>query len=117
MRALIFVSALIAASTLTSAAFAEPVAYRLDPRHTQVGFSVDRFGFNRVLGRFDAVSGEMVIDEAAPARSSVNAVVQMSSYNSGDTRPPGPECANPQPAPPAPPQPGCGGGRDEHLRA
>jgi len=83
MRALIFAAALFAAS----AASAEPVTYTLDPAHTQVAFSIDRFGFNRVLGRFDDVTGEMVLDEANPANSSVRATIQVGSVDSGnDTR-------------------------------
>ncbi len=83
MRALIFVAMFASAG----AAYAEPVTYTLDPAHTQVGFSIDRFGFNNVLGRFDQVSGEVVLDEAHPQNSSVHAVVQMTSVSTGnDTR-------------------------------
>lgn len=83
MRALIFAAALFAAG----AAHAEPVTYTLDPSHTQVAFSIDRFGFNRVLGRFDDVAGELVLDEANPANSSVRATIQVASVDSGhDTR-------------------------------
>ena len=83
MRAFVFAAAVFAAG----AAYAEPVAYVLDPAHTQVGFSIDRFGFNRVLGRFEDVTGEIVLDEANPANSSVRAVVQIASVDSGsDTR-------------------------------
>ena len=83
MRALLFAAALFAAG----AAHADPVTYTLDPAHTQVAFSIDRFGFNRVLGRFDTVSGELVLDEANPANSSVRATVQIASVDSGnDTR-------------------------------
>lgn len=80
---MIFAAALFAAG----AAQAEPVTYTLDPAHTQVGFTIDRFGFNRVIGLFDTVSGELVLDEANPANSSVHAVVQIASVDSGnDTR-------------------------------
>jgi polyisoprenoid-binding protein YceI len=83
MRALVFAAALSAAG----AAFAEPVTYTLDPAHTQVAFTIDRFGFNRVLGRFEDVSGELVLDEANPANSSVRATIQVASVDSGnDTR-------------------------------
>lgn len=81
MRALIFAAALFAAG----AAHAEPVTYALDPSHTQVAFSIDRFGFNRVLGQFDTVEGELVLDEANPANSSVRAVVQIGSLSAGNT--------------------------------
>lgn len=56
----------------------------LDPAHTQVAFSIDRFGFNRVLGRFEQVSGAIVLDEANPENSSVTAEVQMASVSAGD---------------------------------
>ncbi|MBC7769194.1 MAG: YceI family protein [Phycisphaerales bacterium] len=83
MRAFIFAAALLTAG----AASAEPVTYTLDPAHTQVAFSIDRFGFNRVLGRFETVTGELVLDEANPANSSVRATIQVASVDSGhDTR-------------------------------
>jgi polyisoprenoid-binding protein YceI len=83
MRALIFAAVLATAG----AASAEPVTYALDPAHTQVAFSIDRFGFNHVLGRFEDVSGELVLDEANPANSSVRAVIQIGSIDTGnDTR-------------------------------
>ncbi len=89
MRALIIAAALLAAG----AASAEPVTYIIDPAHTQVAFSIDRFGFNHVLGRFDAVSGEIVLDQANPTNSSVRASIQIASISSGNAT------------------------RDEHLRA
>jgi polyisoprenoid-binding protein YceI len=83
MRALLFAAALFAAG----AARAEPVTYTLDPAHTQVAFTIERFGFNSVLGRFEDVSGEVTIDEANPANSSVRATIQVASIDTGnDTR-------------------------------
>lgn len=83
MRALFFAGALLAAG----AAYAEPVTYTLDPAHTQVSFTIDRFGFNNVLGRFETVSGEVMLDQANPAASSVHAVIQVASIDSSnDTR-------------------------------
>lgn len=83
MRAWIFAAAFAA----SGAAFAEPVTYSLDPAHTQVAFAIDRFGFNRVLGRFEDVTGELILDEANPANSSVQATIQVASVDSSnDTR-------------------------------
>jgi len=83
VRTLLFAAALFACG----AAHAEPVTYTLDPAHTQVAFSIDRFGFNRVLGRFEDVSGELILDEANPASSSVRATIQVASIDTGsDTR-------------------------------
>lgn len=80
MRALTFIAAMFAAS----AAYAEPVTYTIDPAHTQVSFSVNRFGFNNVLGRFDGATGEIVLDEANPANSSVRATIQTGGVALGD---------------------------------
>src|SRR5262249_30651404 len=86
-----------------SPASANPVDYQIDPAHTQIGFTIDRFGFNRVLGRFDGridahgnqieaadpsatwvISGDMMLDQAQPAHSNVHVVVQMAGYTSGN---------------------------------
>jgi len=83
MRALLFAAALLFAN----AAHAQPVTYALDPAHTQVAFTIERFGFNNVLGRFEDVSGEVVLDQANPANSSVRATIQVASVDSSnDTR-------------------------------
>jgi polyisoprenoid-binding protein YceI len=81
MRSLIFAAVAFLAA---GAAHAEPVTYALDPAHTQVAFSIDRFGFNRVLGQFDTVEGQLILDEANPANSSVRATVQIASVSSGN---------------------------------
>lgn len=80
MRALLLAFALLAT---TGAAHAED-RFTLDPAHTQVAFSFDRFGFTRVLGRFDAATGEVVLDQTTPANSSVHAVVQVASVTTGN---------------------------------
>jgi len=80
MRALIFAAALLAAG----AAQAEPVRYVLDPAHTQVAFSIDRLGFTHVLGQFESVEGELILDEANPAASSVRATIQTASLDAGN---------------------------------
>lgn len=81
MRVLLIAAAFLAAA---ASAHAEPVRYDLDPAHTQVAFRIDRFGFNAVLGQFDQVTGEVIIDEANPARSSVRATIQVASVSSGN---------------------------------
>ena len=107
MRALLFAAALMAAP----AAFAEPQTYTLDPQHAQAAFSIDRFGFNHVIGRFDGmldangrlvtdqdvqtqtnpppartpvISGELVLDEAAPEHSSVHAIIRTAGLTTGN---------------------------------
>jgi polyisoprenoid-binding protein YceI len=83
MRVLIFVAAMFAAG----GAYAEPVRYVLDPAHTQVAFTIDRLGFTHILGGFEAVEGELILDEENPAASSVRATIQVASLDAGnDTR-------------------------------
>ncbi len=79
MRALLFAAAMFAAG----AAHAEPVTYTLDPAHTQVAFSIDRLGFTHILGGFETVSGELILDEENPAASSVRATIETASLNAG----------------------------------
>ena len=80
LAAFVFAAALLFAP----AVFAAPEKCTIDPAHTQVEFSIDRFGFNRVVGRFDAVAGEVVLDQAAPAASSVAATIQTASISTGN---------------------------------
>jgi polyisoprenoid-binding protein YceI len=100
MRALVFALAAIAAAacastdgaqaqnggqaTVAAAASAGATRYVLDPEHTQIGFSVPRFGFNNVLARFDNVSGEVTLDQAHPERSSVTATVRIADLSTGN---------------------------------
>ena len=76
---------LAAVLALTAApALAAPVAYTLDPAHTQTTVAVDRFGFTTVLAAFTASSGTIWIDEANPANSRVEAQVTVASLYAGD---------------------------------
>lgn len=90
MRALAFALAILAAACASSeparaqATPAQSERYVLDAAHTQVAFSIERFGFNYVLGRFDAVSGEVTLDQTHPTGSSVTATVQTASVSSGN---------------------------------
>jgi polyisoprenoid-binding protein YceI len=101
MRVLFSALAMFAVACATPAATqaqpqqaaAQATTYTLDGAHTQVAFSIDRFGFNHVLGRFDTIAGSVNIDQANPERSSVNATIQTTSVSSGNAT------------------------RDEHLRA
>jgi len=81
MKRLILAAVLALAATPVLAA---PVAYTLDPTHTQTTFTVDRFGFTTVLGAFTTSSGTIWIDEAAPANSRVEAQVTVASLYAGD---------------------------------
>lgn len=77
---------ILAACATPSVAQAPPPAerYVLDGAHTQVTFSVSRFGFTHIFGRFDNVAGVVMLDQAHPENSSVTATIQTASISSGD---------------------------------
>lgn len=61
--------------------------YVIDKAHTHVQFSVQRFGFNDVIGFFPELSGVITLDEDAPENSSVSVEIDVASLVSGnDTR-------------------------------
>jgi polyisoprenoid-binding protein YceI len=55
--------------------------WRIDPAHSQVGFAV-RHLMSKVRGTFDEFSGQIVTADQ-PAESTVTAVVELSSVNTG----------------------------------
>lgn len=67
-----------------NAAAAQDGAYVIDASHSHVQFSVDRFGFNSVIGAFRDVSGSVALNEKDPAKSAVTARIVVSSLQSGD---------------------------------
>lgn len=82
MKRLILAAALAAAAA--TPALSDPVAYTIDPAHTQTTFQIDRFGFTTVFGAFTASEGTIWIDEANPANSRVEASVKTASLLAGD---------------------------------
>lgn len=88
LTALAMFAAACATTATTQAQVSAPLAaeeYVIDPAHTQVAFSIERFGFNFVLGRFDNLAGTIMLDQANPERSSVTATIQVASISSGNT--------------------------------
>jgi polyisoprenoid-binding protein YceI len=57
--------------------------WQIDPAHTNVEFSLKHLMISTVRGRFGAVSGTIVLDEANPAASTVTAEIDATSI---DTR-------------------------------
>lgn len=54
-----------------SAAAAAPEKYTVDPSHAQIVFSYDHLGFSTGTGMFSGFEGEIMFDQAEPAKSSV----------------------------------------------
>lgn len=76
------IAGLFGAAFAPAPAFAED--FVIDPAHSFVQFSVDRFGFSAVIGEFRAVSGTVSLHEATPSKSAVAASVTTASLDSGD---------------------------------
>src|SRR5271165_5880894 len=68
---------------VSAAAFAAPVTYILDPRHTYPSFEADHFGGLSVWrGKFTDTSGKVVYDKEAKS-GSIEVTVNMSSVDYG----------------------------------
>ena len=78
-------AALISCSMMAAPAFAAEVAYKLDSAHTETSFVIDRFGFNSVIGLFAKTEGTVWLDEAAPEKSRVEAVIAVDSLLTANT--------------------------------
>jgi polyisoprenoid-binding protein YceI len=64
-------------------ALAAPTTFKLDPSHSQVGFSVRHLVISNVRGEFRKYEGTVALDDADPARSTVEATIDVGSV---DTR-------------------------------
>lgn len=73
----VFAGSLVAAPALAGD------AYVIDASHTQVLFSVERFGFNSTIGAFTDVKGTLDLDEEHPEKSTVNVQIATNSLWSG----------------------------------
>ena len=69
----------------TSPAAAAPIAWKVDPAHTEVGFQVRHF-FSKVHGVFHDVDGTIVFDEADPSAIKVDCTAQVKSVDTGNDR-------------------------------
>jgi polyisoprenoid-binding protein YceI len=58
----------------------------IDPSHSLVEFGVRHMMFTTVKGRFSAVEGTIVEDDANPGRSSVQATIQAASIDTRDEK-------------------------------
>lgn len=63
------------------AALADPSTWSIDPAHSQTMFTVRHMVISSVRGQFDRTTGAVVLDEQDPARSSVEATIDVNSVN------------------------------------
>lgn len=74
--------ALLIAATLTSAAYAAPETYAIEPSHSMPRFEYSHFGYSVQLSRFDKTSGSITLDRAKKA-GSVDVTIDTKSVNTG----------------------------------
>lgn len=65
----------------SSAAFAAPVSYTIDPTHTNVLFSWNHFGYSNPTGNLGQATGTIVFDQENPAASSVEVTLPLSALD------------------------------------
>ena len=53
--------------------------YKIEPLHTQIGFSVIHLGYNPYMGLFSGVSGTLVLDPANPTAAKLDVTIPVDS--------------------------------------
>jgi polyisoprenoid-binding protein YceI len=76
---------LLALSLFASVATAETMAFRIDPNHSRVGFTIRHF-FTRVSGNFREFSGRILYDDKQPENSQVNVEIKTASIFTNNDR-------------------------------
>jgi polyisoprenoid-binding protein YceI len=79
-------AALLASAVLLVAAplaMAQTSTWKSDPAHSEVDFSIKHMAISNVHGRFGTVDATLTWDEKDPAKSSVNATIDVSGVDTG----------------------------------
>jgi polyisoprenoid-binding protein YceI len=76
---------MLALLAVHSPAMAQTQTFKIDPGHSEVGFSVRHF-FSRVPGRFNTFEGTVLLDEKNLAASSVDVTIQTASIFTNQER-------------------------------
>lgn len=66
-------------------ALAQAPAWTPDPAHSEVDFSVLHLSLSDVHGRFGAVTGTIMLDQADLTKSSVNVAIDVTAVDSGES--------------------------------
>ncbi|HXN55907.1 MAG TPA: YceI family protein [Myxococcales bacterium] len=75
-----------AAALLAVPAFAAPVAYDIDPTHSNAIFAVKHMMVSTVRGEFGKVEGKVVWDAANPANSTVDATIDANTLSTREEK-------------------------------
>lgn len=68
---------------MTTAAEPAISTWTIDPAHSNIEFAVKHMMVSTVKGRFRSVEGSLRVDEADPARSTVEAAIDVASVDTG----------------------------------
>ena len=71
------------ALTAVAPVFAQTATYSIDPAHSEADFSIRHMAISTVHGRFSLKSGTIQLDPTKVTNSSVEAVIDVSSVNTG----------------------------------
>lgn len=72
--------------TSATASPAPVTTWKIDPAHTAAEFKVKHMMIANVKGKFSGVSGTLNLDEAEPARSTVEASIPLETVSTGDAQ-------------------------------
>lgn len=74
----------LVAAALPLAVFAVPESFTIDANHSYPHFQVNHLGYTNLIGRFDKMSGKIVMDAAAKT-GSVDIMIETASVSTGDS--------------------------------
>src|SRR5437773_12412249 len=72
----------LAVVMISSLCLAEPQTWQIDPNHTASQFSMRHLGISTVRGQFEKTSGTVVFDPLDPAKTSIDATIDATTFNS-----------------------------------
>ncbi|AXC09835.1 Protein yceI precursor [Acidisarcina polymorpha] len=70
----------------TAIAQAQTSTWKIDPAHSEADFTVKHMGISNVHGRFGGVTGTVNLDEKDPGKSSVNATIDVTTVDTGNSK-------------------------------
>jgi len=76
----VLLAVLVIGSSFTCGA--ETQIWQIDPNHTAAQFSVRHLGISTVRGMFEKTSGTVVFDPSDPAKASIDATIDATTFNS-----------------------------------
>src|SRR5437773_4398373 len=72
----------LAVVMISSLCLAEPQTWQIDPNHTASQLSMRHLGSSTVRGQFEKTSGTVVFDPSDPAKTSIDATIDATTFNS-----------------------------------